>query len=94
MPTTQTAKICSKCNERPRYDESGSNPWCKECRAAYQKEYVAGLHKQNAQQSFARGVKAMREFVASEFDRLGLGQFNGMEAAEYIRGATAPKFED
>lgn len=86
--------MCSKCGERPRADATSTNPWCLECKAEYQREYVAKLKKQNAEQAFARGVAGMKKVLAAEFDRLGSGSFDGYEIAALIRNAPGPKFDD
>lgn len=85
---------CSKCGERPRADQAGSNPWCLECRAEYQREYVAKMKKQTAEQSFARGVAATKRIFITEFMRLGIGQFSGFEVATLINRAPGPGFDE
>jgi hypothetical protein len=91
---TETLLMCSKCGKNPRADSSSTSPWCKECRTEYQRNYVAGLKKQNAEQSFARGVAATKRLLAQEFARLASGGFTGFEIANLIMQAPGPKFEE
>lgn len=86
--------MCSKCEKNPRANPDSTNPWCAECKAEKHKEYLAGLKKQNAEQSFARGVAGMRELLGREFDIQGSGCFSGYEIANLIRCARGPQFAD
>ncbi len=86
--------LCSKCGKNPRADAESTNPWCKECKTEKHREYVAGLKKQNAEQSFARGITADREFLAREFARLGTSNFRGDEIAHIILTCHRPAFAD
>ncbi len=90
-PAVETVVVCSKCKLNPRADVDGTNPWCNECRAKYAKEYKEMFVKRTTDQAFARGVEAMRQMLAGEFQRLGIGQFTGFDVAHLIRGAIAPK---
>lgn len=91
---TETPLMCSKCAKKPRADQNNRNPWCSDCRAEYQRGYVANLKKQTAEQSFARGVSQTKRIFANEFNRLGGGSFTGIEIASLIMQAPGPKFED
>jgi hypothetical protein len=90
---SEAVLMCSKCEERPRADPTGKKPWCLECNAEYQRNYVAGLKKQTAQQSFARGVAAMKRCLAAEFYRCG-GNFASGEIIHLIMQAPGPSFEE
>lgn len=70
-------------------DTEGYPKWCKRCRAKYQREYKAIKDEIG----FAQGVGAMRDCLASEFERLGSGMFSGSECAGFIRNAPGPKFQ-
>ncbi len=90
---TESPLMCSKCEKKPRADRDGTNPWCLDCRAEYQREYSTKIKKQTAEQAFARGVAATKACFAAEFARLGIGQFTGFDAADLIQRAPGPKFE-
>lgn len=90
---SETVLMCSKCKEKPRADQKGTNPWCLDCRAEYQKNYVSSLKKQTAEQSFARGVAAMKRCLAAEFYRCG-GSFAAGEIVHLIMQAPGPSFEE
>lgn len=91
---TKTVLLCSKCEKNPRADADSTNPWCQECKTEYQRTYVAGLKKQTAEQSFARGVAATKRVFVAEFSRLGVGQFTGYEIANLIAHAPGPSFDE
>ncbi len=92
--STPAPPMCSKCGKNPPAVPGSTNPWCKECKSDAHKEYVAGLKKQNAEQSFARGITADREFLAREFARLGTSNFRGDEIAHIILTCARPAFAD
>jgi len=87
MPETA---LCSKCGENPRADDDGTNPWCKPCRAKYQKEYQEGKLGRERSKGFAAGVEAMRNLLVDEFDKIGSGYFTGTETAVLIERAPGP----
>ena len=87
---SETAKLCTKCGTNPRATEAGNNPWCKECRAAYQKSYSDAKAKMTESRGFAAGVTAMRWALARRFESFGRGMFSGLEVADVIRKAPGP----
>lgn len=91
---TPAPVLCSKCEKNPRADPDSTNPWCKDCKATAHRDYLAGLKKQNAEQAFARGVQADREFLAQQFYRLGTGYFSGQEIGDLMMTTARPKFAD
>ncbi len=93
-PAGAAPLMCSKCGDNPRADADSTNPWCKDCKAQAHKMYVANLRKQNAEQSFARGITADREFLAREFRKLGTGNFSGDEIAHILLTCARPAFAD
>lgn len=87
---TESTTLCSKCGKNPRAEPNGTNPWCKECRAKYQREYQETKKEMAKGKGFAAGVAAMKECLAEEFDRLGSGMFSGYEVGYLIRQAPGP----
>lgn len=85
--------ICTKCKKNPRADSSLTNKWCLECRAEHQRNYRATLLKQTAEQSFARGVTAMRQAVMNGFGKIGMSTCSGYDALGWIATMPAPKFD-
>ena len=59
--------LCSKCHKNPRADANGTNPWCKECRADYQRAYEAGRAEKLKDTGFAKGAEAMRKALLERF---------------------------
>lgn len=87
--------ICSKCGKNPRADLDGTNPWCKECRAAYHREYEAGRLARKEAKGFALGVQTMRVHLAEQFrQRVSFGSCTGIEAADWILQDAGPKMPD
>lgn len=89
-----TVPLCTKCSERPRAAGDGNNPWCKECRAEYQRDYEQRRLAMKEKHGYALGVKDMRELLAAEFDRLGFSQFSAIEVRDLILRALGPKLPD
>lgn len=71
-------------------DTAGSPPWCKTCRAKYQRDYKAMRAEMSESRGFAAGVSAMRAYLAAHFERLGSGSFSGYESAHLIRQSRGP----
>lgn len=86
------AEKCSKCGLD--LDTDGTPKWCKKCRATYQREYNATKEGRAEAAGFARGVMATKGVLASEFSRLGNGQWSGYEIANLIARAPGPKFDE
>jgi len=53
-------ELCSKCGKELR--ASGKDPWCKTCRAAYQREYQNG----RSERGFSAGAEAMRSALRAK----------------------------
>lgn len=83
--------LCSKCEENPRADEDSSNPWCKPCRAKYQKEYQADKLTRERAKGFAAGVEAAMKSIAAEFFRGGNAMVSCQEVAAVIEQAPRPQ---
>lgn len=83
------AIICSKCGIN---QATPTHPWCKPCKAKYQREYEKTRSVQNSAQSFARGVDAMRKVLVDEFTRLGPSLMMGTEAAFVCHQAPRPSY--
>jgi hypothetical protein len=71
-------------------DTTGTPKWCKRCRADYQKEHRALEMDRKERQGYIKGAKKMREILAAEFAKLGIGTFSGDEVAELIQRAPGP----
>lgn len=82
------AGVCSKCTEP--LDTAGSPPWCKACRAKYQRDYKAIRAEMTESRGYAAGVSAMREHLAKRFEHLGAGSFSGAEVAYLVRQSKGP----
>lgn len=80
---TGEPRPCSKCG-LPGY------PYCKACRANYQRDYVANREQMAGNYGFAKGVKTFREMIAAEFARLSKVGFVGAEIAHAIMNAPTP----
>ena len=91
METTE-APLCSKCSSQ--LDTEGYPRWCKNCRATYKREYEALKADRASGKGFLRGIEALRETLAGEFERLGSGNFTAYEVAHLIRQTPAPKMRD
>jgi len=76
-------------------DRTGTPKWCKACWAAYQKSYqherIEAVAETSESRGYCAGIKAMRDYLTKEFDRLGSGQMTGTEAAMWIRSAPGPQ---
>ncbi len=88
-PETSRETVCSKC--AGALDTTGSPRWCKSCRAAYHREYKELKEGMSETRGFSAGISAMRDCMATEFERLGSGMFAGYEIAELIRQAPGPE---
>ena len=89
--TTAQPTITETCSRCPNtLDTTGYPRWCKDCRAKYQKEYHRIKEAMAEGKGFAGGAAAMKDVLATEFDRLGSGTFPGYEIANLIRGCPIP----
>ncbi len=75
-------------------EPSANHPWCKACKAKYQREYEALKGGMATVRGFSRGVEALRDVLGSEFERLGSGSFNGYEIAHLIRQTPSPRYAE
>lgn len=89
---TSVEKQCSKlitpdqrCENA--LDTEGSPKWCKKCRATYRREYEALKDQMRESRGYGRGVTALRNYLAEEFEVHGSGSFSGYEIAHLIRNA-------
>ena len=89
----QTVRICSKCKKNPAADQDGTNPWCKDCRAAYQREYSASLEDRAERRGLRRGIDAMRDAAAANLKFYGGAHFSGIEAAALVKRMPGPIVE-
>jgi hypothetical protein len=93
MTATESFVKCAKCGIRPAGAPAGQggNKWCNECRAQWQRDYQDTRITMANNKGFYEGVKAMRDLLAQEFERLGWGAFTGDEIALLIRQAPGPR---
>ncbi len=89
VPAISATELCTKCNGAR--DTTGFPKWCKSCRAAYHREYKELKEGMSETRGFSAGISAMRDCMATEFERLGSGMFAGYEIAELIRQAPGPE---
>jgi hypothetical protein len=69
-------------------DTTGTPYWCKKCRAAYKREYVATQSEMKESRGYAAGISAAKAALAVKFDNYGrTGYFSGVEIAQLIRQA-------
>jgi hypothetical protein len=86
--------LCSKCGENPRADSDSNNPWCKQCRAKYAKEYQENRLQQATAKGFAAGVDAAVQSLAAEFGLHGGAHVTCSEVAQVIQAAPRPQFRE
>lgn len=84
-----TAKDCTE--ERADQSPNATNRHCRKHRNEAQKNYLMGKAEQEEARAFHKGVEAMREFIASGFDKYGPNQkWTGPQFAHIIRNLKAP----
>ena len=86
-------RLCSACKERPRVDQTdgATNTQCTECKYETQKRWAMSKAEQEEARAFHKGVEAMREFIASAFDKYGTNQkWTGPQFAYIVRKLKAP----
>lgn len=72
-------------------DTTGSPPWCRECRAKYQRQYRSIQKQMSEGRGFCAGVVAAKHLLASEFERNIRGaMISGHEAARLVRACKGP----
>ncbi len=87
-------ELCTKCKKNERADADNNNPWCKECRAQYAREYQAVRKEMLKQKGFQEGAREMRIALAKGFDDIrGTGSFSGPEIASMIMQAPGPTLD-
>jgi len=83
-------KTCTKCGNNPKAGgPEDKNPWCKECRAEYQRERVQGLDWRAERRGLIRGIRAMRECLSVYF-RAMPRHLAGPEVASIIETLPGP----
>ena len=92
--TEVKTKLCTKCGVNPKAGgDSDANPWCKECRSQYKREYDAGNDWRMERRGILRGINAMRQHAASYFAQWGGRPFMGAEVAACIESLPGPAVE-
>lgn len=85
-------KMCSKCKQNPRADADGTNPWCLDCRADYQRAYNEGKAERLKDTGFSKGVEAMRRALLQAMGGLHpAGQTTNGLIVEWIRDFPTPR---
>lgn len=88
-------KLCTKCKKNPKAgDEKDKNPWCQECRTAYQRERNDTLEWRAERRGIIRGIQAMREAIALHFRQWSGRPFMGAEVASVIDSLPGPAVAD
>ena len=87
-------KFCSKCGIHPRADQNGTNPWCLECRSAYQSVYNQTIIDREKKKAFADGIAAMRAAVAARFSHWPSAHFSGAEVVSQVQTMAAPEVSE
>ena len=94
-PENGSAPLCTKCGLRPKSGNSeDANPWCKECRAEYQREYKLRENWRAERRGILRGIQAMREVLAGHFRRFPSAAFTGAEIAHAAETIAGPPVAD
>lgn len=91
QPVPETIPSCTRCGKEDA--APGLPKWCKTCRAEYQRNYQGTVKTMAKKQGFHEGVKAMRDTIVEEFDRLRIGNFTGEEIAKLVQQMPGPKPE-
>ncbi len=87
-----TLKRCSKCDGYLDSGETKSKDnWCRNCRAAYQREYRIQEFDKAKAEGFDAGVKACQLYLLQQFSKYPIGMFSGMDIINYIRRAEMPR---
>lgn len=87
--------LCTGCKAEPRVDQDpkATNRHCKNCKYEAARKYLMSKEKQNSDKWFLKGVSAMREYLAGNFDAYGNGQmqrFSGKEIGDIVRRVKGP----
>lgn len=88
--STPAEKLCTTCEKNPPARDSTK---CKECLAAYQREYQSSKVGRAEKAGWDRGVRAMRHFLAGRFGEYR-SNFAADEIARIILECDAPEFEE
>ena len=97
MATAETTdvKLCTKCKKNPKAGNADDkNPWCQECRTAYQRERNDTLEWRAERRGLLRGIQAFRVESANYFRSWGGRPFMGNEVAGLIDGLPGPAVAD
>jgi hypothetical protein len=87
----KTEKLCTKCKKNPKAGgENDSNPWCLECRAAYQRDRRETLDWRIERRGLVRGILAMREHVSNYFAGWSGRPFMGNEVSSIVDSLPGP----
>lgn len=87
---TPQSPNCTKCGKNPRADADSNNPWCKDCRAEYQRDWDRGKKERERHRGYVEGAAAMREQIVLALARLGNAQINALDTARWVREQPTP----
>lgn len=92
MTATDPKKCSVEGCDEPRADQSDSatNRHCRKHRAEAQRNWTLSKSEQDAAKHFHRGVSALREHLAVNFERYTIQRFSGPEIADIVRRAVLP----
>ena len=89
------AKICTKCKKNPKAGgPDDANPWCNECRTAYQRERAETIEWRAERRGIIRGIQAMRDHVSKHFRQWGGRPFMGNEVSSVVDSLAGPQVAD
>ena len=89
------AKICTKCKKNPKAGgPDDANPWCNECRTAYQRERAETIEWRAERRGIIRGIQAMRDHVSKHFRQWGGRPFMGNEVSSVVESLAGPQVAD
>lgn len=86
-PKRERPELCSKCQI---YPPIAGQSWCVRCDRASREAALERKLSQSEAAGFARGIDAMRETLALEFERWGTVTVRCSEVAGAIRKAPRP----
>jgi len=86
----EVLETCSRCGKER--ETTGAPPWCRACRAKYQRDYQALRKEMSESRGFAAGISAMRAYLADTLDKYPAAQtFTGPQIARVIRNVRGPE---
>src|SRR5580692_10786237 len=97
MESAQEVKLCSNCGKNPRVDQrdKSTNTQCSDCKRESHNRCAMNKAEQDEAKAFHKGVEAMRELIASGFEKYSpIQKWTGPQFATIVRGLKAPQLKD